>query len=261
MSVIYLDWNEVRDADAATYIDAVETEDGAYLEEGVKNAYHRFFYRCKRDGNWDDIDDLIIHQGARTIEGALVPAKGPITLTPNGTGASLSNFSYDRVTGLTGANSSGISLRTANALNNRWPQNDFHVAFSFSAVGGPSGFPATLFSANENGRTTFFHDASNNQMYVRVRSQTQWLPNPPLLQAGVVYLARNSSSNILVRAGGTTYTSPTNTSSAPQSTDGLYMYYIGSPRNRILSLGKELDEAAYETAIKALTAEIAAAIP
>jgi hypothetical protein len=64
------------DADAATYIAAVETEDAQALESAVKTAINDFVVGCKADGIWDAIKSSCIMAGARTLSGALVPLKG-----------------------------------------------------------------------------------------------------------------------------------------------------------------------------------------
>jgi len=64
------------DADASTYIEAVEVADGQALETGVRYAINDFVIGCKQDGIWDAIKASCIMAGARTLDGALVPLVG-----------------------------------------------------------------------------------------------------------------------------------------------------------------------------------------
>jgi len=65
------------DADASTYIEAVEAADTQALETGVRYAINDFVIGCKNDGIWDAIKACCILAGARTLAGALVPLVGP----------------------------------------------------------------------------------------------------------------------------------------------------------------------------------------
>jgi hypothetical protein len=85
------------DPDALAYIAAVETADGATLEDGVKSAINNFVGGCKSDGIWSAIKASCVLAGARTITGALTPLVGTAP-TP----VSFVSGDYNRKTGLIG---------------------------------------------------------------------------------------------------------------------------------------------------------------
>lgn len=85
------------DPDATIYINNVEIADGQALEETTKNAINNFVVGCKVDGNWNAIESCCIFAGARTLNGGLVPLKGP-NLSNN----AFITSDYNRKTGLKG---------------------------------------------------------------------------------------------------------------------------------------------------------------
>ena len=85
------------DADALAYITVVETADGQALEDGVKIAINNFIIGLKTDGIWESIKASVIMAGARTLNGALVPLKGPAPTNFNFVAGD-----YNRKTGLKG---------------------------------------------------------------------------------------------------------------------------------------------------------------
>jgi hypothetical protein len=102
------------DTDAQAYITAVETADGAALEEGVKTAINNFVVDCKADGIWSAIKASCILAGARTLNGALVPLAGTAPTNFN-----FVSGDYNRKTGLVG---DGISkYLNSNRANNADP--------------------------------------------------------------------------------------------------------------------------------------------
>jgi hypothetical protein len=109
------------DADALTYINAVEAADGEALEFNVKTAYNAFVVGCKSDGVWNAIKASCIMAGARTLSGALVPLVG---VAPSG--FNLASGEYSRASGLKG---DGASLYlSSNRNNNTDSQNNNHNA-------------------------------------------------------------------------------------------------------------------------------------
>ena len=85
------------DADASTYIEAVEVADGQALETGVRYAINNFVIGCKQDGIWSAIKASCILAGARTLAGALVPLVGTAPTNYNFVAGD-----YNRKTGLVG---------------------------------------------------------------------------------------------------------------------------------------------------------------
>ena len=116
------------DADASTYIEAVEAADTQALETGVRYAINDFVIGCKNDGIWNAIKASCILAGARTLNGALVPLVG--------TAPTHYNFvagDYNRETGLIGDNST--KYLDSNRNNNADPQNSNHNAVFVSTIG------------------------------------------------------------------------------------------------------------------------------
>jgi hypothetical protein len=108
----------VSDADANTYLAAIQAADGQLLEPGVRIAVNDFIVGCKTDGIWTAIKACGIMAGSRTMEGALVPLVGP-----NVTNENFLQSDYDRAIGLKG---DGLTKRintnrdhTIDAQNNR----------------------------------------------------------------------------------------------------------------------------------------------
>ena len=113
------------DADASTYIEAVEAADTQALETGVRYAINDFVIGCKNDGIWSAIKASCILAGARTLDGALVPLAG--------TAPTNNNFvfgDYNRKTGLLG-NGSTKYLNT-NRLCSAEIASNTHFSFYVS---------------------------------------------------------------------------------------------------------------------------------
>lgn len=111
----------IYDADALTYINAVQAADGQSLENSVKIAINDFVVGCKADGIWTAIKASCIMAGARTLSGALIPLAGAAP-TNNG----FVSGDYDRKTGLIG-NGTSKNLN-ANRNNTDDPQDDKHIS-------------------------------------------------------------------------------------------------------------------------------------
>jgi hypothetical protein len=104
------------DADAQTYITAVETADGQALETATRYAINNFVIGCKQDGIWSAIKASCILAGARTLSGALVPLVGTAPTNFN-----FVSGDYNRKTGLVGDKST--KYLDSNRNNNADPQN------------------------------------------------------------------------------------------------------------------------------------------
>jgi hypothetical protein len=115
------------DADAQTYITAVETADGQALETATRYAINNFVIGCKQDGIWDAIKASCILAGARTRLGALTPLVGTAPTSFN-----FVDGDYNRKTGLVGNGST--KYFNSNRNNNADPQNSKHLAVFASTV-------------------------------------------------------------------------------------------------------------------------------
>lgn len=238
----------VLDADAKTYINAVESADGQSLENPVKVAINNFVIGCKNDGIWTAIKASCILAGARTLSGALVPLVGTAPTNFNFVTAD-----YNRKTGLLGNNST--KYLNSNRNNNSDPQNNNHLAAYHSTIintGILIGIPATITSGNNVLATTV----------TRCRNSTS---NTGFTNAaGFTGLSRNTSANYLRRNNSTTET-VTSTSQIPQ--DGLLAIYrsgttgYSAQRVSYYSIGEYLDLAKLDTRVSTLMTALAAAIP
>jgi prepilin-type N-terminal cleavage/methylation domain-containing protein len=120
------------DADALAYITAVETADTQALEDNVKIAINNFVVGLKTDGIWEPIKASVIMAGARTLNGALVPLKGPVPTNFNFVAGD-----YNRKTGLVGNRST--KYLNSNRNNNADPQNSNHNAAYITNTGAIGG--------------------------------------------------------------------------------------------------------------------------
>ena len=111
----------VYDADAETYIAAVEAADGQRLEWGVRQAIAQFVVGCKTDNIWSAIKASCILCGARTLSGALTALAGS-----NPTNSNFVTGDYSRTLGLVGNGTNKYldSGRSSTADG----QNDAHIA-------------------------------------------------------------------------------------------------------------------------------------
>lgn len=245
------------DSDALAYIAAVESADGATLEDGVKSAINSFIRGCKDDGIWSAITTSCILAGARTLSGALVPLVGSSPTNNNFVSAD-----YNRKTGLI---SNGSTKRLASVNNNTLGQNSNHIyiritdedtrGFSAGIMGtthGQSGCTAlrrsgstplsfsnmSLSQASISGTNVFFRKGCG---VVRSSStQFQRFENSTLLAASSVASQTPRNETIFVLGTGTNYT---------------------TSRAAFFSVGNSLNLALLDTRVSNLMTDLAAAIP
>jgi hypothetical protein len=119
------------DADASTYIEAVEAADTQALETATRYAINDFVIGCKQDGIWSAIKASCILSGARTLAGALVPLAGTAPTNFNFVAGD-----YDRKTGLVGDGST--KYLDSNRISDSDPQDNCHLAV-YASTGGTAG--------------------------------------------------------------------------------------------------------------------------
>ena len=247
------------DPDAATYIAAVEFEDGEALETGVKDAINAFVVGLKADGIWNAVLASCIMMGARTIEGALVPLRGGDPTAYNQVSGD-----YNRETGIIGNSS------------NKYIDTEFNDASTYRLD-----YHAGVFQNNTSQNAKLMaRTASNNNNSVQIRRNN---PTNVTLHGrsattdsgGVdaspafIIQSRDNASNFIVHNNGTGLTL---TRAAQASTSGVN-YLInrvhassatyGSSRISFYTIGTALDAtglAKYESRVLALVAAIASAI-
>ena len=245
------------DADASTYIEAVEAADTQALETGVRYAINDFVIGCKNDGIWDAIKASCILAGARTLDGALVPLVGTAPTNYN-----FVSGDYDRETGLVGNGST--KYLDSNRANNADPQNSNHNACYVSANASTGALMASSsFASGYN-----YLDVNNGT--VRANSRSTVAPaNPADPGTTGLYGHQRSSSTsrqVITPAG---LSSATQLSQTPNSlnitlfarSDGILVSSYFTGRLAFYSIGESLDLAALDTRVSALITAIGAAIP
>jgi hypothetical protein len=243
------------DADAQTYITAVETADGASLETGVKDAINAFVVGCKADGIWNAIKASCILSGARTLAGSLVPLVGTAPTNFNFVAGD-----YNRKTGLLGNGST--KYLNSNRNNNADPQNSNHNAVYATQIGSAGAYMAVRGAAGS--------DTGVNAMGIGpfFRNRTATASSHTSTATGLLAHARSSSSSYTVRFAGSN-TSVASNSETPlainlfifaRNTNGTPEFYTNA-RLAFYSIGESLNLALLDARVTALVAAFAAAIP
>jgi hypothetical protein len=242
------------DADASTYIEAVEAADTQALETGVRYAINDFVLGCKNDGIWDAIKASCILAGARTLNGALVPLVGAAPTNYN-----FVSGDYDRETGLKGNGSN--KYLDSNRANNADPQDSNHNALYVSETVSTGRLLNSGEDGVEAGTNTIA--ASSSKFNIRNRTSSAIVAIGDNIGNSFVSVGRSASTAIQFRSGGIT-TTHTSASQTPTSEPITLYYGDGShtdPRLAFYSIGESLDLAALDTRVSALITAIGAAIP
>lgn len=245
------------DADATTYIAAVEAADGQSLESGVKTAINDFVVGCKADGNWSSLKASCILAGARTLAGALVPLAGTAPTNFNFVSAD-----YNRKTGLVG-NGSTKYLDT-NRAGNADPQNSAHMSVYASTIN-----TGTLWyggSDNSGTGATAFYSVNTNFIEAKNRNPATSYQEKAV-SVGFIGTSRASSVSFTIRSSGSNLTK-TSTSQTPASANyGIFLSLGTSPgaygngRYAFYSIGEAVDLALLDTRLTTLMSALATAIP
>jgi hypothetical protein len=241
------------DADASTYIEAVEVADTQALETATRYAINDFVIGCKQDGIWSAIKASCILAGARTLAGALVPLVGAAPTNVN-----FVSGDYDRKTGL--LTNGTTKYLNSNRNNDLDPQNSRHLAVyttnnTIGVIGG-RGVSAT------NGRSYIIGNQS------ALSSTGTPVPPYPNSNAGFRGISRNLSTAFTIYSLGTT-TSFAIASQAPASfnyyvfayNDNGSLFYTGLPRMPFYSIGESLNLALLDARVTDLITAFGAAIP
>jgi hypothetical protein len=259
------------DADASTYIEAVEAADTQALETGVRYAINDFVIGCKNDGIWDAIKASCILAGARTLDGALVPLVGTAPTNYN-----FVDGDYNRETGLKGDASTKYldSNRNANAQG----QNNLHFSVFLTDAGSTNTYRAhisTPFSGVSSSDLSDFLALNDNRLIIRNRNgngdSNNILASPAGLTIDFLGSNRNNSNSHSFRRQSVTTVVATGSSavSFPPINGNMAVFARpGSPasiysnaRIAFYSIGESLDLAALDTRVSNLMTAIGAAIP
>ena len=259
----------VTDTDALAYITAVETADGASLEDSVKYAYEDFIVGCKADGIWSAIKSSCILAGARTFSGALVPLVGTAPTNFNFVSAD-----YNRKNGLTGNGSSKYLSTNVAGNSASLPQDNAH--FSIYATTGPSAAATGAYMGNNGvtiaGAISMGRGAGNSLAFdVNLQNSgspaysRQTLTLNASDWAGFRGAKRASATGIETRRNNQTFTF-TNTS-ATRTTANVFIFRLGATAiygngtYSFYSLGENLNLPLLDTRVSTLMTALAAAIP
>ena len=245
------------DADANTYLLAVEAADGQELEEGVITAVEDFILGCKSDGIWSAIKASCILAGARTLSGALVPLVGTAPTNVN-----FVSGDYNRETGL---KSDGTTkYLTTNRNNNLDPQNSKHLSVYVTEKPTTAGRFYIGGSINSGGNSFIGGGSSLSNLRTSINFYTTAV-NVAAHSVGFLGAERNNSLNYNSRASGTNSTT-TATSSSPAN----YIPRVFARHNAVdpiaarlsfYSIGESLNLSLLDTRVSTLMSDLAAAIP
>jgi hypothetical protein len=252
-------WHRI-DADAQSYITAVEAADGQALEVEVKNAINNFVLGCKDDGIWDAIKASCILAGARTLAGALVPLVGTAPTNYNFVAGD-----YDRETGLVGDGST--KYLDSNRNNDADPQNNSHMSVYVSTAANDAYIGEISNTGAENGSQIVII-TSTSVLASRLRSASTtsvaWTTNP----TGLIGLSRSNSSNYVRRFNSANATvTGASIASSPQKSIFVFRrnyspsFATTSARFSFYSIGESLDLALLDSRVSTLMSNLAAAIP
>ena len=244
------------DADASTYIEAVEAADTQALETGVRYAINDFVIGCKNDGIWDAIKASCILAGARTLNGALVPLVGAAPTNNN-----FVSGDYDRETGLVGDGST--KYLDSNRNNNADPQDNRHIALYADIPNNDNRCLIGVRAPRTNlGGAEIRHSATT---YYNPSTDTSAATATPFLGLNFLGYSRSISASYESRRNGSSSTISM-TSGAPVSTNVIIytrndLAIASNARLAFYSIGESLDLAALDTRVSDLITAIGAAIP
>ena len=208
------------DYDALTYIQAVEIADGDHLEPSLRQAIDNFVIGCKSDGIWSAIGSCAIFCGAKTLNGCLIPLKGP----------SLTNFNFVSSDYTRKGNSLGLQGNTTNKYinTNRLASIDNQNNFSFGVYINslPSIFNGQAISNGGGGvagssaiTPSYFPDGSLLVWNRSVTPDNLGIKSP---FAGFYGSSRNNSTNYIVRSLSSDTIITRNSESIPNSNWNIF---------------------------------------
>ena len=241
------------DADASTYIEAVEAADTQALETGVRYAINDFVIGCKNDGIWDAIKASCILAGARTLAGALVPLVGTAPTNFNFVAGD-----YNRETGLVGDGST--KYLDSNRNNNADPQDNSHQAvFISTAHTGSTG--VYIGTTNANGASNI---GQTTTPLIFFRNRHNVGNDIAVVALNFAGHSRSTSSNYTMRANGANVIA--NLASDGLLNESVLVFARGAAnfvngRLAFYSIGESLDLALLDARVSALITAIGAAIP
>jgi hypothetical protein len=244
----------VSDADAQTYLRAVETADSQALEPAVAVAVNDFVIGCKSDGIWPAIKASCILSGARTLTGALVPLVGTAPTNFN-----FVSGDYNRKTGLVGNGSS--KYLNSNRNNNADPQDNQHLSVFVTVE--PTAEATFISSPNITGRSIVYGSSSFTATSSRGSTAGATTSHSGLTNK-LAAISRATNSQYIVQIGGAATT--IGATSLSPAAGNITVFSIGgafttNARLAFYSIGESLNLALLDTRVATLINAFAAAIP
>jgi hypothetical protein len=239
------------DSDAAAYITAVESADGATLPTNIKNAIDAFVVGCKADSNWTKIKSACLFAGPATLLGSLVPLVG-VAHTNSG----FVSGDHSQFFGLQGDGTKSINT---NRADNADPQNDCHQSVWVSAAATAGSLGAFIGSGTGSGGTHLLADRTvNNWIASRHRSGSFGSISGGGA-SGFIGHSRSASASYTLRVGGSSVLQSIASSAASGSTS--LVFSRGSiPTNARLAaytIGESVDLALLDARLTTYMAAIA----
>lgn len=248
------------DPDVINYVTAVETADGAPLEQDVVTAYEAFILGCKIDGIWDSIKASCILAGARTLAGAIIPLAG---IAPVNVG--FASSAYNRKTGLKGG--TPISGRlSANRVNNADPTSSKHLAVFITESPARDGTGLIIGHGEGAYRTNLVTTATDVRFHINSASSlTSNVLSDASPVLGLFAASRNSSSTISAVLNGAAYTFTNTALSAGSEASSVLNRNDGgrnsNARISFYSIGESIDLAKLDNRVTKLMTTLSTVIP
>ncbi len=228
------------DPDADAYISAVETQDGQPLEIGVKNSITEFVAELKKAGLWGSISDCLILAGAKTLNGALIPLKGP-NPTPSG----FNSLNYNRKF----LKGNGTAFLNLNRINNFYSTTSHHILVFKSDLSTNNQY---VFGDGFGTSDRFINILSNGQ--TQHRNTSVFIPTGNWGN-GIFGVNRASSTAYSVRFVSGTQTISRNVATTPSKPLFLFKAGNSAASNAGISFysqGASLDLVAYQNIVNRL---------
>jgi hypothetical protein len=251
----------IYDADALTYINAVQAADGQSLENEVKVAINGFVVGCKADGIWTALTNACIMAGARTLSGALIPLIGFAPTNNN-----FVSGDYNRKTGLIG-NASTKSLTTGyNNLD--IPTDNDHLS-CYVTQAPTIGASNRMFIGTSTGTLGRLWLQCNTISALNIKNRTSAAGGISISGEGITLgfkgHSRSSSTNTIIRSS---QANTTDTQASVSRLNGLVGVFAGSGNTSysdagmsFYSIGTNIDLALLDTRITTLMNTLASVIP
>jgi hypothetical protein len=245
------------DADANTYLLAVEQADGQELEAGVITAIEDFITGCKSDGIWTAIKAACILAGARTLDGALVPLVGSAPTNNN-----FVSGDYDRETGLVG--NASTKYLNSNRNNNADPMYSKHISTYVTSmptnISGQRDFIGTS-NQTTTSPSVLLSFSNSIRLRLNLNNTIRTVSGTASGFTGGTRSTTNTTSFTL-RINGINYAgSITSQDSVPRNENiHVFGYARSDARMSFYSIGEDIDLSDLDTRVSTLMTDLDAAI-